>query len=103
MPDGLIRDVASSASPIIEGDEPSILEHIAQNGVALAIWTRPAPPGLAAWLDRLPPDRLPDGRFVAEPGEIPDRLAILCGLVGLDDSSGRNRLIDDISGLASAF
>ena len=49
------------------------------------------------------PDRLPDGRFVAEPGEIPERLAILCDLVGLDDSSLRKRLIDDIAGLANVF
>jgi hypothetical protein len=103
LPDALIRDIASSASPIIEGDDPSILELIAETGVAMAIWTRPAPPGLAAWLDRLPPEHLPDGRFVAEPGEIPERLAVLCGLVGLDDSSPRKRLIDDISGLADAF
>ena len=87
MPDALIRDIASSAAPIIEGDDPSILDRIAENGVALAIWTRPEPPGLAAWLDSLPPDRLPDGSFVAEPGEIPERLAILCDLVGLDDSA----------------
>lgn len=103
MPDALIRNVASAASPIIEGDVPSILERIAEDGVALAIWTRPAPPGLAVWLDGLAPDRLPDGSFVAEPGEIPERLATLCGLVGLDDSAARKCLIDDISGLAGVF
>jgi hypothetical protein len=103
LPDALIRDIASAASPTVEGDDPSILDRIAEKGVALAIWTRPAPPGVAAWLDRLPPDRLPDGRFVAEPGGIPERLAILCDLVGLDDSSVRKRLIDDIAGLANVF
>jgi len=73
------------------------------DGVALAVWTRRGPPGLAAWLDALPTEHLPDGRFVCEPAEVPARLAVLCDQVGLTDGPARTLLIDDVAGLAARF
>ena len=103
MPRALTRRVAPSTSPIIEGSDGAVLDRIAESGVALAVWTRPAPRGLAAWLDALPPERLPDGRFIAAPTEVPARLAMLCDLVELGDSPARSRLIRDIANLAANF
>jgi hypothetical protein len=71
--------------------------------VSLAVWTRRAPPGLAAWLDALPPECLPHGRFVCEPEKVPARLAVLCDQVGLGDGRARALLIADIAGLATDF
>jgi hypothetical protein len=99
----LTRDVAPSDSPIVEGPARAILDEILDESVALAVWTREVPTELAAWLDALPPEHLPDGRFVCEPEEIPARLAILCDQAGLGDGRGRALLIDDIAGLAASF
>jgi Protein of unknown function (DUF1826) len=69
----------------------------------LAIWRRQPPPGLAKWLDALPAEHLPEGRFIGPAACVPARLAALCDLVGLDDSPQRQSLIGDISRLARAF
>jgi hypothetical protein len=103
LPRVLTRNVAPSDSPIVQGAARAILDGILETGVALAVWTRRAPPGLAAWLDALPSEHLPDGRFVCEPAEVPARLAVLCDQVGLADGPPRALLIDDIAGLAARF
>jgi hypothetical protein len=72
-------------------------------GVTLAVWTRRAPPGLAAWLDALPPECLPHGRFVCEPVTVPARLAVLCDQAGLGHGRARALLIADIANLATRF
>jgi hypothetical protein len=103
LPRVLTRDIASSASPIVVGTARATLDGILDAGVTLAVWTRRAPPGLAAWLDGLPPERLPDGRFVCEPEKVPARLAVLCDKAGLGDGRARALLIDDIASLAATF
>jgi uncharacterized protein DUF1826 len=103
LPRVLTRNVAPSDSPIVKGAAGAVLNGILDDGVALAVWTRRGPPGLAAWLDALPPEHLPDGRFVCEPAEVPARLAVLCDQVGLTDGPARTLLIDDIAGLAARF
>jgi hypothetical protein len=72
-------------------------------GVTLAVWTRRAPPGLAAWLDALPPECLPHGRFVCEPEKVSARLAVLCDKAGLGHGRARALLIADIANLATRF
>jgi len=90
-------------SPVVEENDPAVLKRIAESGVTLAVWTRPGPEGLAEWLDALPPERLPDGRFIAAPDEVAARLALLCDSVELGDNPARSRLIDDIADLAARF
>ena len=103
MPDVLTRDATLIASPVVEGREPTVLNRIAEKDVTLAVWTRSGPPGLAAWLDALPAEQLPEGRFVASPRDIPVRLATLCDLVGLEDGPARAALIEDVAALAARF
>jgi hypothetical protein len=88
---------------VVEGETASVLSGLSEPGVALAIWKRPAPRGLARWLDSLPFPQLPDGRFVATPDETPGALAALCDRVGLEETTGRSRLIADIASLTSLF
>lgn len=96
------RDV-EPGSPIVEDRDDAVLGRIVDQHVTLAVWERPAPTGLARWLDALPPERLPDGRFVATPAEVPAQLAMLCDLADLDDCPARSCLIGDVADLATRF
>lgn len=88
---------------VVEGSRAVVLERIAEKQVALAIWNRRAPTGLARWLDGLPADRLPRGRFAARPGDVPAHMEGLCEVAGLKAEPGRDALIDDIAKLAARF
>ncbi len=88
---------------VVESSDDAVLHRVAENDVALAIWHRPQPAGLAAWLDSLPAERLPEGHFIGPAACVPARLAALCDLVELADSPERRALIDDIAGLARCF
>ncbi|MGQ0583892.1 MAG: DUF1826 domain-containing protein [Reyranella sp.] len=103
MPRILMRDIAASSSSVIEDSYEAVLARIADAGVTLAVWRRPAPPGLATWLDTLPAERLPEGHFVGPAACVPARLAALCNLVELAEGAERRALIDDIAQLARAF
>ncbi len=103
MPDSLSRDLAGLPCPVVESDDPAVLDRIAERDVAFAVWTRPGPAGLANWLDALPADRLPEGRFVAEPDDVAQRLGVLCDLMGLDAGPERAAMIADITDLAQRF
>ena len=88
---------------IVEGENGAILDRLADDGVALAIWHRRSPQGLADWLDALPADRLPEGHFVGPAACVPARLAALCELVEIADGPERRSLIGDIARLARLF
>ena len=88
---------------IVESPDEAVFHRIAENEVALAIWHRPQAEGLAAWLDSLPAEHLPEGHFAGPVACVPARLAALCDLVELADSPGRRALIDDIAALARCF
>lgn len=103
MPRPLMRDIASSRSPVIEDTDRAVLARIADTDVTLTVWHRPAPPGLANWLDALPVEHLPEGHFVGPAACVPARLAALCNLVELAEGAERRALIDDIAQLARAF
>ncbi len=103
MPDALIADATQTPLPVVEGRTSGILGRIAEKGVALAIWNRPGPKGLADWLDTLPAESLPKGRFIARPRDVPADLVALCERAGLDDSPPRATLIADVARLAERF
>jgi hypothetical protein len=88
---------------VVESPDDAVLHRIAEGDVALAIWHRPQASGLAAWLDSLPAEQLPEGHFIGPAACVPARLTALCDLVGLGDSPERRALIDDIAGLARCF
>ncbi|MFM8533002.1 MAG: DUF1826 domain-containing protein [Acidimicrobiia bacterium] len=71
--------------------------------VALVIWKRQPPTGVPEWLDALPSDHLPKGRFVGPAACVSARLTTLCDLVGLDDCPQRRSLVGDVSRLARSF
>lgn len=91
------------ADRVTEGLQSSCLKRIGEPDVALAIWRRAAPRGLVEWLDTLPADRLPDGRFVAALADIPCALEALCTAGGLTDCTFRRRLTADIASVAALY
>ncbi|MDE1148599.1 MAG: DUF1826 domain-containing protein [Azospirillaceae bacterium] len=66
-----------AASGIAEGAEARVLARVADPSVGLALWRRDLMPGAALdpWLDALPPDRLPQARFLARLGDVAAALA----------------------------
>jgi hypothetical protein len=103
LPRALRPSLAACEAAVVESPHRAVLDRIAEQGVALAIWTRQAPPGLAQWLDGLAAERLPEGQFVGPAACVPARLATLCNLVGIEDGAERRTLIDDVSRLARLF
>lgn len=90
-------------APVVEGADEAVFHRVSDEHVALAIWHRPHADGLAAWLDALPAQHLPEGHFIGPAACVPARLAALCDLVDLADGPERRILIDDIAGLARRF
>lgn len=88
--------------PVVEGDDPKILGRIRDRDVALAIWARARPALLAEWLEDLPAERLPEGRFATTVDSARSGLSALCDVVGLDDPR-RELLIDDVMTLVRRF
>jgi hypothetical protein len=91
-----------SGTPVIWGSNAEILNDIRRPGVSLAIWRRPRPPQLADWLERLPPECLPEGRFVAAVQDARSSLSSLCDVVGLNEPI-RDLLVDDVMILVRRF
>jgi hypothetical protein len=82
------------------------LDGILDAGTVLSIAHRPldgAFARLAGWLDSLPREALPEGRFIAPPADVPRRLARLCAEAGLAAGPERKLLIADVAALARAF
>jgi hypothetical protein len=98
---GLTGDKRSER-PVVEDEDAEILKDIHRPDVALAIWKRTRPSELADWLDSLPAEHLPVGRFVSNLGEARSQLTLLCDLVKLHDSR-RELLIDDVTDLVHRF
>ncbi len=106
MPDGLSAHPAFASDGVVEHHGGGILDRIADGSVVLSIWHRSSAAettAMAAWLDSLPPEQLPAGRFLASPGQVPAGLAALCASARLGESSMRDALIADIAGLATDF
>lgn len=89
--------------PIVGSGERAVLGRIREADVALAIWHRREPRGLARWLDVLPADRLPEGRFVGPASCVPSRVSALCDLADVEDGPERREFVADVARLARAF
>lgn len=84
-------------------DDPGAFDLIRRPDVAAAIWWRHPLPGFQAWLDRIPPDRLPRARAILRPEEVPEVVLAVCEVADTPEGPHRDRLIDDIAALAEIF
>lgn len=85
---------------VVDGGDPAILRAIAEAGVAAAIWRRPREPGFAAWIDALPPERLPRLRTLTTAEHVERVVHAACDAAGTPEGPHRDRLASDAAALA---
>lgn len=86
---------------VVAAPSADALATIQQADIALSVWRRPLDAGLAAWLDGLPAEVLPDARFVAPRLGLSAELD--AALASLPPAPERSALKADIIALADAF
>jgi hypothetical protein len=85
---------------VVEGGDPAILAAIREPGVAAAVWRRPRDPGFAAWIDALPPERLPRLRRLTTPEQVERAVRAACDNADTPEGPHRDRLASDAAALA---
>jgi hypothetical protein len=91
---------ATIARPVAD---PEAMLGIGDPGIAAVLWERPLDPAFAAWLDALPPERLPRLRAAMPHPRARDAVRAACESAGTPEGPERERLIDDIGALAQIF
>jgi len=82
---------------------PNGLTALKDQGCAAAIWDRRPEPSFQKWIDRLSPNHLPSTRVTLQPHNIRAAMTEACDAANLPDSTGRQRLISDVTALAGLF
>jgi len=85
---------------VVDGADPAILAGIREPGVAAAIWRRSRDPDFAAWIDALPPERLPRLRTLTTPDHVARVVHAACDSAGTPEGPHRDRLASDAAALA---
>jgi hypothetical protein len=91
------------AVAVREGVAPENLLAIRRPGVAAAIWTRAPDPAFAAWIDGLPPERLPELRAALPAARAADAVLAACESAGDPAGPERDQLAGDVAALAAIF
>jgi hypothetical protein len=91
---------ATIARPVAD---PEAMIGIGEPGIAAVLWERPLDPAFAAWLDALPPERLPRLRAAMPHPRAREAVRTACESAGTPEGKERERLIDDIGALAQIF
>lgn len=94
---------ASAADWVVEGYDQRVLRRIGRPGVGLAVWHRTVAATVADWLDRLAPERLPCGRLLLRPREVPEALTALFAACRTPEAPARAWLARDIEALARLY
>ena len=87
---------------VADGTEPAVLSAVRTEGVDAAVWRRPVDLALAAWLDLLPPRRLPAARVAVAAPEAGRAVSAACDASGLSPQAAA-RLAADVADLAALF
>ncbi|WP_333835220.1 DUF1826 domain-containing protein [Rubrimonas sp.] len=94
---------APSATRVLHVAEPECLLRIGEIGVAAAIWRRAPDPVFAAWIDALPPERLPSLRAAMPHSLAGEAVIAACDGAGLSPGRERDLLAGDVAALALLF
>jgi hypothetical protein len=94
---------AAAVAEAAWGDTPDVLNAVACEARALAIWRRPEPPRLSCWLDGLPRRCLPGGRVMTQPRHARAALEALFAACGTPAGFERDEFADDIVRLTARF
>lgn len=103
-PDADGRVEAPSDVPrVLEGAGSEILHEIRSPDCAVAIWRRDALKPQLAEIEALPPDQLPQARFVSRADGVGRMLAQLFEEQRIADTAARKFLAEDVAALAAVF
>ncbi len=92
-----------SAEAVLIGREAEALQQITNPGVAAAIWHRNPIASFQDWVDRLPPEQLPELRTIAPLDRVESVVQAACDAKELPAGPERNRLASDVAALAFIF
>lgn len=94
---------AEASVGVFLSDDLEGLYHLKKPCVSAAIWRRTPLPKFQTWIDSLPADQLPTGRFVIPLGQIRSVLTEVMEISRTPNCVQREMLIDDIGALAHVF
>jgi hypothetical protein len=84
-------------------DRPEELAAFRAPECAAAIWRRPLDQRMRAWLDKVDPDRLPNGRATLHREAVRDALTKMCAYAQTPTQPEMALLIDDATALSEIF
>ncbi|MBC6440739.1 MAG: DUF1826 domain-containing protein [Rhodospirillales bacterium] len=99
----LSSTTTDDAGAFVPADSPDVLNDIVDDTIDLALWHRPVPPELDAWIRALPAGQLPVTHEVVAPNEVAARVRAACREAGHDGDDPVRMLAQDIAGLAGRF
>lgn len=88
------------ATTVTTSRDPGVLGTLDLDGVAAALWLRDPDPAFQDWLDALPVDSLPGLRRTLRPRDVAAAVRAACDAAGTPDGPFRDRLVDEVAGLA---
>jgi len=99
----MLDETLHGVTGVARGAAPEVLRRVAEGGQAAAIWVRGRTPGFAAWIDALPPERLPSLRASCPVARVAEAAAKACDMAATPEGAGRDMLCDDIAALGEMF
>ncbi len=98
-----MRAAYRAGTAVVLGHSIDDLAAIARPDVQLAVWRRKLAPSLAAWLDTLSPDVLPELHTVGRPGALGHSLVRALDACAMPADDMRAYLVEDVTRLAAVF
>lgn len=99
----LDRAHVEAAGRVAPGEGPDDLLAVGEPGVAVAIWRREPCDAFSAWVDALPPTRLPALNALLDVSAVREAVAAACDVAGLPACENRDRLAGDAAALCFAL
>ena len=92
--------VLDPATGVNWSDDVGVLKTLGMKGVALAVWQRTLADPLVTWLDRLPPDRLPELHVIVAIEEVEKVVCAAALSAGLPQDAETGRFAKDVAHLS---
>ncbi|PLW77193.1 DUF1826 domain-containing protein [Cohaesibacter celericrescens] len=92
-----------TAGNVLIGREAEALQHIANQGIAAAIWQRKPASDFQGWVDGLPVEQLPELRITVPLDLVESAVQTACDIKQLPDGPERRLLAGDVAALADIF
>ena len=83
-------------------EDPRVLQTVALEGIAVAVWLRTAAPAYQEWLDTLPVDRLPTLALEVPAVRAADAISRACDTCGTQAGDARDAFVADVASIVVA-